>query len=388
MAIAATAGVAIENARLYEESRRQQEWLRAWAEVTRDLLQGSTSTTQSLTRIADVVRRLAAADVVSVVFPAPDSDELTVQVARGQGARELLGVSYPSAGSVAGESLATRRAVLLDPDHDRRYVHLQAALDVGAVMACPLVRDGVATAAVVVGRRRGSAPFSDAEVKMAEAFAGHAAMALELADRRESQRRLAVLEDRTRIARDLHDHTIQRIWAAGLTLQAAAVRTRDAGVRESLQSAVDSLDETIRQIRTTIFELQESGTEAVTPRAVLIKVVAEVEPALGFTPDLVFTGPLDTVVEADVLDDAEAVLREGLTNIAKHTDADHVSVSVEVSTRHMVIKIVDNGSTAPISSRRSGLANLRRRATLRGGALSFSREGGETILRWSAILDL
>lgn len=118
-----------------------------------------------------------------------------------------------------------------------------------------------------------------------------------------------------------------------------------------------------------------------------MKVVSEVEPALGLAPELIFVGPLDTVVGADVLDDAEAVLREGLTNIAKHADADRVSVTIEVSALHMVIQVTDNGSAAPSGDRRSGLANLERRARLRGGALTFSHDQTGTTLRWSATLN-
>lgn len=385
--IAATAGVAIENARLYEESRRQQEWLRAWAEVTRDLLQGTATTTQNLTRIADVVRRLTSADVVSVVFRGADPDVLTVQVSRGEEAPGLLGMTYPVAGSLVGEAFAEGRALRLEPGRGDYYIHLQEAFDVGPVLACPLFRDGQTQAAVVVGRRLGSPAFTDIDLQVAEAFANQAAVALELADRRESQRRLEVLEDRARIARDLHDHTIQRLWAAGLTVQAGAVRAGDPAVRESLQSAVESLDATIRQIRTTIFELQDSRAESASPRSLLIKVVAEVEPVLGFAPDLVFIGPLDTLVQAEVLGDAEAVLREGLTSIAKHTDADRVSVTVEVSVRHMVIQIVDNGSVSPTEIRDNGLAYLERRARRRGGALTFSHDEDGSTLRWSATLD-
>ncbi|HEU4547175.1 MAG TPA: GAF domain-containing protein, partial [Microlunatus sp.] len=322
VAIAATASVAIENARLYEESRRQQEWLRASANISRDLLQEATTTTQILTRIADIVRRLAAADVVSVVFPGSSAGMLTVEIARGHQAHELLGYSYPVAGSLAGEAMQTGRARLLNPDHDGYFVHLQTALDVGPVMACPLVGETDARAVVMVGRKADSAAFTPADLKMAEAFANHAAIALELADRREGDRRIQLLEDRARIARDLHDHVIQRLFATGLTIQAAAMRTTDPSVTAKLNAAVGDMDDTIRQIRTSIFELQDQRSDgAVSSRAALIDVVAAVEPALGFVPNLTFAGPVDALVRPDVLDDAEAVLREGLTNVAKHADA-------------------------------------------------------------------
>jgi len=388
-AIAATAGVAVENARLYEESRRQQEWLRASAEISRDLLQDATTATEILTRIADIVRRLAAADVVTVVFPADTAAELTVQIARGNQAQELLGYTYAEKGSLAGRAIASGRALLLAPDHGEYFVHLQSAFDVGPVMACPLVGEAGVRAAVMVGRRMGSPAFTPADLRMAEAFANHAAVALELSDRREGQRQLEVLEDRHRIARDLHDHVIQRLFATGLSLQAAAVRSADPDLREKLQAAVEDMDDTIRQIRTSIFELQDHrGTGSATPRTVLVNVVAEVESVLGFAPDLTFAGPVDTVVPADLLDDAEAVLREGLTNVAKHSDADRVNASVLVSARHMVIEIADNGSAPPSTrvNRRSGLANLERRATLRDGSLTFSHDERGTRLRWTAAL--
>jgi signal transduction histidine kinase len=385
-AVAATAGVAVENARLYEESRRQQEWLRASAEISRQLLQNSAAT-EILTRIADVVLRLAAADVVTVVFPGATADEVTVQIARGEQASLLLGYTYPAAGSLAVEALTSGHAVRVDATDGRYFVHLQSAFAVGPVMACPLVGEDGVRAVVMVGRAAGSAAFSGEDLRMAEAFASHAAIALELSDRREGLRQLAVLEDRHRIARDLHDHVIQRLFATGLSVQAAAVRTSDHDVAARLQTAVEDMDDTIRQIRTSIFGLQESRNAAATPRSVLVDLVSELEPVLGFAPDLRFAGPVDTVLDPGALDDATAVVREGLTNVAKHSDADQVSVSVSVSARHITIEIVDNGSVEPIGGGRpSGLANLTRRASLRSGALTLTHDPQGTTLRWTAAL--
>lgn len=385
-AIAATAGVAIENARLYEESRRQQEWLRASAEITRQLLSDSPAT-EILSHIADVVLRLAAADVVTVVFPGALQEELSVQIARGHQASTLLGRTYPAAGSLALTAMTSGHAVRVDANDGRYYVHLQSAFDVGPVMACPLVGEDGVRAVVMVGRRAGSPAFGGEDLRMAEAFASHAAIALELTDRREGSRQLALLEDRHRIARDLHDHVIQRLFATGLSVQAAAVRTTDAALAARLQTAVEDMDDTIRQIRTSIFGLQEDPASAATPRTVLADLVSEVGPLLGFAPELRFAGPVDTVLDPGVLEDAKAVVREGLTNVAKHTDADRVSVSVSVSARHVTIEIVDNGSSAPVvGGRRSGLANLHRRATLRSGALTLSHDARGTTLRWTAAL--
>lgn len=384
LAVAATAGVAVENARLYEESRRQQEWLRASAEISRELVQDSTAT-EILTRIADVVLRLAAADVVTVVFPATTPDDVTVQVARGHQAKALLGYTYPAAGSLAVEAMTSGHGIRVDAADGRYVVHLQSAFDVGPVMACPLAGEVGVRAAVMVGRTSGSPAFTAEDLRMAEAFASHAAIGLELADRREGLRQLAVLEDRHRIARDLHDHVIQRLFATGLSVQAAAVRSTDPTVAARLQAAVDDMDDTIRQIRTSIFGLQEVRGVRSTPRAVLADLVAELEPVLGFAPDLSLDGPVDTVLGPEILEDAQAVLREGLTNVAKHSDADRVSVSVSVSARHITIEIVDNGTSVPATAGRcSGLANLERRATLRSGALTLGHGPEGTTLRWTA----
>lgn len=385
-AVAATAGVAVENARLYEESRRQQEWLRASAEISRELLQDSTAT-QILTRIADVVLRLAAADVVTVVFPAGTTTEMTVQIARGHQAQTLLGYTYPAGDSLALAAMTAGHALRVDSAEGRYFVHLQSAFDVGPVMACPLVGEDGVRAVVMVGRTAGSTAFSVEDLRMAEAFASHAAIALELSDRREGLRQLAVLEDRHRIARDLHDHVIQRLFATGLSVQAAAVRSDDPDVSARLQTAVGDMDDTIRQIRTSIFGLQEVRGVTSTPRSVLSELVSEVEPALGFAPELRFAGPVDTVLGPEVLEDAQAVLREGLTNVAKHSDADRATASVSVSARHITIEIVDNGSSPPdTGGRRSGLANLERRATLRSGTLTLTHGPHGTTLRWTASL--
>ena len=385
-AVAATAGVAVENARLYEESRRQQEWLRASAEISRELLQDSTAT-QILTRIADVVLRLASADVVTVVFPALTTDEMTVQIARGHQAQTLLGYTYPAGESLALAAMTAGHALRVDSGEGHYFVHLQSVFDVGPVMACPLVGEDGVRAVVMVGRTVGSPAFSLADLRMAEAFASHAAIALELSDRRDGLRQLAVLEDRHRIARDLHDHVIQSLFATGLSVQAAAVRSNDPDVSARLQTAVDDMDDTIRQIRTSIFGLQEVRGVTSTPRAVLAELVSGVEPTLGFAPDLQFAGPVDTVLGPEVLEDAQAVLREGLTNVAKHSDADRASVSVSVSARHITIEIVDNGSSPPdTGGRRSGLANLERRATLRSGTLTLTHSPLGATLRWTAAL--
>jgi signal transduction histidine kinase len=387
LALAATASVAIENARLYEESRRRQEWLRASAEISRELL-GAATMDAVLVRIADSVRRLAAADLVTVVFPS-HQDDLTVRVARGPHADQLLHLTYERQGSLAGDAMREATAKVLNLEHGGHgyYLHLQEAFDVGPVMACPLVGEAGVRGAIVVGRARGSAPFTAEDVDMAEAFASHAAIGLELADGRSDQIRLTTLEDRHRIARDLHDHVIQRLFATGLSIQAVASRASDPKLHRALQRSIDDIDETIGQIRASIFELQDRGdTASTTPRSTLLSVAAEVEPALGYVPELSFEGPVDTVLDEALLHDVAAVIREGLTNVAKHSDATRVNASIRVDATEVYLQVRDNGTASITSPRRSGLANVEARAAKWNGSTKITHTPNGTTLSWSAKL--
>ena len=433
VALAASAGVAIENARLYEESRRRQEWLRASAEISRDLLRPGLGE-QVLVRIADAVLRLADADVVTLDFPdretdaaLADADEplayavrLVVGVARGVGADGLVGTAYRSGPSLAGTAMRERRAVLAEASGpaDPTLLSVDGAGSGGPAMACPLVGEAGVRGAVVVARRTGSHPFTRADVEMAEQLATHAALALELADGRADEERIAVLEDRHRIARDLHDHVIQRIFATALSLEAVTERAADTTVRGALGRAVEDLDETIRRIRASIFELQEPPS-SLDARAVLLEVVAAATAGLGVEPTLSLEGPVATVIDPVLVHDVTAVLREALTNVVKHARCSAVSVRVAVTAEAVTVEVTDDGpaargsgadgtrrgssgtpadrdatdatdgaggTTRPPERRHRGLANLTKRAHDRGGDCTLTTDERETVLRWTALL--
>ena len=272
LALAATAGVAIENARLYEESRRRQEWLRASGEISRQLLDPEADYSDTLHRIATSVKRLASADVVTLVRPTDDDpNQLEVVVATGAAERELMGLRYRKGDSIAWQAMQQGHGVLLEAvdQQPQIYLHLRPYVPVSQAMALPLMGETVPRGAIVAGRTIPHAPFTDADLDMAETFAGQAAIALELSDARADQQRLGVLEDRDRIARDLHDHVIQRLFAAGLSLQSIAATVDDEAVDQRLTRTVDELDETIRQIRTTIFELQEESSRSLSAAPLL-----------------------------------------------------------------------------------------------------------------------
>ena len=219
---------------------------------------------------------------------------------------------------------------------------------------------------------------------MAEAFANHAAMAMELVEARALQQRLALLEDRDRIARDLHDQVIQRLFAAGLNLEAIGAFVDDDNVGPRLNRIVSDIDETIRQIRTSIFQLSEVSDSARTLRAAVLQVVSQVTPLLGFHPSVQFSGPLDTLSDEAVIADVEAVVREALTNAARHARSTEVLVVVTAQENELVVQVSDNGVGLGEPQRRSGLDNLGRRATELGGKLTMKQRGTRgTELQWT-----
>jgi signal transduction histidine kinase len=391
-ALAATAGIAIENARLFEQARSRQCWLQASAQITRQLL--AVEGEEPLRLIARQARELADADLVTVVLPTADGRRLMVEVASGTNAAELTGFSYPVADTFAGQTFQTGEPVLLgdasnDPTH---YVHLTEVLDAGPVMVLPLVGTQRMRGALVVGRVRGRRRFDEADLDMATTFANHAAVALELADARADQQRVLLLEDRDRIARDLHDHVIQQLFAAGLSVQSIAAGLPGDPRAERLERVVTGIDDTIRQIRTTIFQLRGPlGPQTGTVRTRLLDVVAELAAPLGFDPRLEFDGPVDAVVSEAVVDDLVAVTREALTNVARHAGARHAGVILTAAPAELVLQITDDGAGIGDSARRSGLANLARRAERYGGTLRVEpgdrehvRQGrGGTRLTWT-----
>jgi two-component system, NarL family, sensor histidine kinase DevS len=390
-ALAATASIAIENARLYEESRQRQEWLRASGEISRNLLWSEDTDIDTLRRIAVSVKRLAAADVVSVVLPLlPGEQELEVVTAVGIGQKDLTGLRYRPADSIAWRAMHEGRGLIVQ-NVDRQsgvFLHLRHAVPVTQVMAVPLIGESGARGALIAGRIGRHTTFTVADLDMAETFAGQATIALELADARAAQQHLAALEDRDRIARDLHDHVIQRLFAVGLGLQSVAASADESAIHARLAEAVEELDETISQIRTTIFDLHDTIPDN-RLRSRVKAVVEELEPLLGVQLELTWVGPLDTLVDPSVITDVEAVVREAMTNVARHAEASTMRVTIRADTDRLTVDVSDDGVGLRDNPRRSGLANLRSRADSRGGTLILeNQEKGGLRLRWSIPLSM
>ena len=384
IALAAAAGVAIDNAKLYEEARRQQRWLRASSEVTRRLLSG-TAPDEVLALVTQQTLEMSGADLVALALPTPDRQQLVIQHAAGAGAPGALGLVLPVNASVSGDVLSSGEAVILqDFGHDERVAgSAREHMPLGPAIILPLGAPGDVRGVFTVGRDAGAMPLAPEAVEMVQTFAAQAAIALELAEHRRDAERLAILSDRDRIARDLHDLVIQRLYATGMSLQGAMPLLSQPEAATRVSSAVDALDETIREIRSAIFSLQSRGEAKPNGlRAQVLEVADQMTPALGFAPSLRLVGPLDEAVPAEAAEQMLSALRESLSNAARHAAARRVNVTVEVGPE-LILRVRDDGTGMGNSTRRSGLANMAERAADLGGKLTVNAaEGGGTQLDW------
>jgi signal transduction histidine kinase len=236
---------------------------------------------------------------------------------------------------------------------------------------------------VVLGAGRGILAADEAE--LLASFADQASLALDRAQAVSDREELMLVTDRERIARDLHDLVIQRLFATGLHLQGARRKATHDDVKARLDDAVADLDLTIRDIRSTIFDLQTPHDSSL--RADVRGVVKEYVPVLAFTPLVRTSGPLDTVVPHATGAQMLAVLREALSNVARHAEADAAVVEVEASDGSVTLRVTDNGGGLPAERRESGLRNVRRRAADLGGTVRLlTEEPHGTRLEWTVPL--
>ena len=384
LALGAAAGVAIGNARLYEEARRQQQWLRASADVTQRLLSG-TATDEVLTLVMHQAQKISGADLVVLALPVAGRKELVIEHAVGEGAEAAIGLVLPVTGSASGMVLTSGKPLTMDDfGNDPRAAPVaREHLHLGPAVVVPLGAPGNVRGILTAGRRPGSMPLAPPAVEMLISFAAQAGVGLELAEHRRDAERFAVFEDRDRIARDLHDLVIQRLYATGMSLESVSARLDESDQRRRISSAVDALDETIKEIRSAIFSLHSRpATAEPSLRARILEVVDEAGSALGFAPGLRMSGSLDSDVLAGAGEQLLAALREALSNAARHARADKVDVMVEAS-HELVLVVRDNGVGIKDPTRRSGLANLAQRAGLLGGTVHTGpADGGGTEFEW------
>ncbi|TMQ81416.1 GAF domain-containing protein, partial [Actinomadura soli] len=377
-ALATAAGVAIENARLYEETRRRERWLEASREISTTLLSG-TDPHEVTTLVAQRAREVADAGLATVALVEEGAPVFVVEAAHGEGADRLEGLRVPLDHSVAGPVFTEGTPLrLADGSEAAHEANVPTHVPIGPLLVVPLGVGSSARGVISVINPPGGAVFSEATQRLLETFAGQAAVALELADRRRDAERLTLLEDRDRIAKDLHDTVIQRLFATAMTLMATIKLVERKEVAVRVQRAVDDLDETMRQIRSTIFALQGPvDTESLRSRVhALVDAATE---NLGFAPSVRLDGLLDTAVDDDIGEHLLAVIREALSNVARHAHASQVVLVVEVNDE-LALRVEDDGVGIPEGGRRSGLRNLSDRAKGLGGSCTTApRDGGGTV---------
>lgn len=387
--LAVAAGVAIDNARLYEESRLRERWLQVNAEITHTLMSGADQG-GVLSLIAERAREITASALGVVAMPVSGTDNLTVELAIGHEADVWRGIVLRVEGTLIGQAFA-RRAPVSSPDvscDSRVSAGPPRFTGLGPAVAVPIGTGDEARGVVLLVRQSGGREFSEKETEPLQVFAAQAAVAMELAERREDAEQITLLEDRDRIARDLHDLAIQGLFATGMTLQSAGRRIQDSTASERILRAVDDLDETIKIIRSTIFGLRSRDDDAAPAlRSRGVRAIGEAAPLLGFAPSVRMEGLLDTHVPTQIADHVMAVLTESLTNVARHAAADCADVVLETDGKQVRLTVTDDGVGIPDEGRRSGLTNMAERAQKLGGGMELENPAGKgTRLVWHAPL--
>jgi len=386
-ALAAAGGIAIDNARLFEQTHERELWLRASNEITGALL-GDEHAPTALALVARQARAVARGHVAAIVCPGKDPSDLVVAAVDGAGI--LLGTAIPRSATAVRQVMATDTPRLIDNVGTNSAGWLGARArrtrELGSAALVPLAIGRYRLGVLMLARHRDATPFTGSDMHSAGIFAEHATLAIEFARARENHRRLAVLEDRDRIARDLHDLVVQRLFAISLGVH-SLVRLAGPGViADRVTGLVTDLDQTVREIRRSIFSLHEIPEGSTSLRGDLLRVVEEAAGTLGFTPGIDLLGPLDSLVPDDVRPDLLAVTREALANVARHAAASAVWIEVGVDSagRRLRLLVKDDGRGAPATlSRHSGLANLDERATRWGGEFDVQSEPGSgLLLRW------
>lgn len=386
-ALAAAAGIAVENARLYEESQRRQTWLESIRDVASELL-GGGEPAQVLDLIAARALTLPDAVCTFLALPEdlelPDSEvtELIVSAAAGNSADSLMSRRIPVAGSHTGTVFRTREAMLTN---GFMYDPFPGVLsESGPVLLLPLQARNQMLGVLVLLRAPGSPDFDASAQAMMAVFAGQAALALRLADAQTRMRELDVLSDRDRIARTLHDRVIQRLFVTGLALQGTTQRVRTPEIRNRLNHSLEDLQSIVMDIRQSIFDLREPTPGSPRLHQRLHDVVAEMTAEAGLRTTIHVSGPLAVLPEA-LADDVESVLREAISNAVRHAGASTVAITLTV-TDDVTVEITDNGvGLAEPHARHSGLANLDVRAERAGGTFDIGPgSNGGTTVRWIA----
>ncbi|MDN5963393.1 MAG: GAF domain-containing protein [Actinomyces sp.] len=405
--LAAAAGVAVENAELFAQARNRERWIAASQKLTTTMLEGADEE-EALVLIAQTVRDVADADTAIIVLPSV-GDVYAGEITDGYHADRLLGVVFPPEGR-ALSVLAEGTGMIVDSMARAQTMRVPELAEFGPALYAPLRSRGQSSGVLVLLRRQGSAEFASSDLPLAESLASQATLALELASARHAEDVANLLDERDRIGRDLHDFAIQQLFGAGMQLDATKQKVASGeldaqGIIASLDDSLASVDEAVRQIRAIVHNLREPD-QSVGLVERLRREASLSRNFLGFAPSLVIrvdgeainavedqeasqTEQVEGRIDPDISDDVVAVVREGLSNIARHAHATAGRVIVDVNGHEqhgeVCVRVADDGhGIDPNRTRNSGLGNLQARARRHGGTFTFGvgLEGRGTEITW------
>jgi signal transduction histidine kinase len=361
-------------------SERRRRWLDASAELTRSLLSGAAAQPHAL--IPQLAADAADADFGTLAMP-HGADQVIVTGVSGELAAGMMNQVAALADSLAGQAIRTGQPSLVTGER-REPVAAALGAATGALIVVPLAAGEQVRGALMLGRLAARPGYTGTDLDMAAAFAGHAATTMELAQARADQISLAQAEDHDRIAGDLHDHVIQELFALGMTWQSHAARS-DPATAELINGYTNTLDEVIKKIRTSIFGLHHPRAAPAGLPARVIEIIDEHTAQLGFTAGVRFAGPLDPGPGEALAHDILAVIREALSNCARHAHATAVTIALVLQDGLITLDITDNGRGLGTPARSSGLSSMRRRAERNGGTFQLTTPAtGGTHLAWTA----
>jgi two-component system, NarL family, sensor histidine kinase DevS len=382
--LAAQAGVAVENARLYEEARQRERRLEAIREISTRILEGADPE-DILELVALRARELVGADLATIAVPADQRESLRIQVADGMYSDELRGMEFPMEPSVSGEPIHTGNPVVLsDASGDERAYQPMIRLgEMGPAMFLPLSVRGNPFGTLAVANRTGGRTFSQEDLAVVETFAGQASVAIEYGRVQSELKRLTVMDERERIAKELHDGVIQSLFAVGMGLQATATLSKDPALEQRISDAVGEIDRAIRDLRNYIFGLRP-GVLADRQLDQAIRQLAEdFQGKTGVTTAVEIDGRVAAEVSGRA-GDVIQLIREALSNIGRHANAATCRVSLIRTKEGALLEIDDDGQgfdSEAAKGKGHGLRNLEERANSIGGELEIAsaKSDGTTI---------
>ncbi|HEY8863660.1 MAG TPA: GAF domain-containing protein [Candidatus Dormibacteraeota bacterium] len=377
--LATQAGVAIANASLYQESMRRERWLEALREITGDIL-GGADASSLLTSIAEHARDLAGAASATITTPTSSPAQLEVSAAVGAYAEDVRGQSVPAAKSISGEVIQTGKPLNTDDasTHGRAYQPIIRMGHVGPAIFVPLRVRGKATGTLMVANLEGGRRFDEGTIRLVETFADQASVAIEYGRAQADLRRLGLMEERERIAKELHDGIIQSLFAVGMNLQSTALMSGSTETSSRVEGAVGELDRVIRDLRNYIFGLRPGILADRHLDQALQELGAEIQKRSPTQVEV----EVDAELAAGVSSNAHQIVqltREALSNVARHAQAGRALVRLARKGNNAVLVIEDDGVGFDVrrDSAGNGLRNMRERAAAMGGTLRVTSKAGK-----------